>query len=76
MMSSSDPEELDDDPFAGRLFRIVTPEAADVAWMFGDDIDPSREPFADGDKLPSSGGSVDPGIWGVSWVDITKRSEN
>jgi hypothetical protein len=31
MMSSSDPEELDDDPFAGRLFRIVTPEAADVA---------------------------------------------
>jgi hypothetical protein len=65
-MSSSDPEEPDDDPFAGMLHRVVIPEAADVAKIFGDDIDPSREPFADCGKLLPSGGSLDPGIWGGS----------
>ncbi len=44
-MSSSDPEELGDDPFADRWHRIVIPEATDVAKIFGDDIDPSREPL-------------------------------
>jgi hypothetical protein len=65
-MISSEPEEPDDDPFAGRWHRIVIPEAADVAKIFGDDIDPSREPFADCGKLLPSSGSLDPGIWGVS----------
>ena len=44
-MSSSDPEEPDDDPFAGMLHRVVIPEAADVATIFPEDVDPSREPF-------------------------------
>ena len=61
-MSSSDPEEPDDDPFAGRLHRIVIPEFADVATIFGDDIDPSREPFADCGKRVAKifGDDIDP----------------
>ena len=65
MISSSDPEEPDHDPFAGMLHRVVIPEAADVATIGRDDIDPSREPCADCGKIPPSSGSV-PGIWDVS----------
>jgi hypothetical protein len=65
-MISSELEDPEDDPFAGIWHRIVIPEAADVAKIFGDDIDPSREPFADCGKLLPSGGSLDPGIWGGS----------
>jgi len=56
MISSSDPEELDDDPFAGILHRIVIPEATEVARIFGDEIDASHEPFSDCGKLPPSSG--------------------
>ena len=59
MTSSSDPEEPDDDPFAGMLHRVVIPEAADVATIGKDGIDPSREPFADcGKKI--FGDDMDP----------------
>ena len=77
-MSSYDPEEPDEDPFAGMLHRVVIPEAADVATIFPEDVDPSREPFADCDdidpsrepcadcgEIPPSSGSV-PGVWDVS----------
>ena len=62
-MISSEPEEPEDDPFAGRWHRIVIPEAADVAKIFGDDINPSREPFADCGKILPGRGSLDPGVW-------------
>ena len=64
-MGSSDPEEPDEDPFAGMLHRVVIPEAADVATIFPEDVDPSREPFADCGEIPPSSGSV-PGVWDVS----------
>jgi hypothetical protein len=66
MISSEPPEEPDDDPLPDRWHRIVIPEAADVPKIFGDDIDPSRKPFADCGKLLPSSGSLDPDIWGVS----------
>ena len=41
----------------------MTPEAEDVARIFRDDIDPSREPCDDGGKLPPSGRSSGIGSW-------------